>query len=353
MLLKGSIFYSMKISAVIITYNEAANIERCLEAAQLVADEIIIVDSYSTDATKAICTKHKVRFFEHKFEGYGEQKNWGNDQATGDYILSLDADEVLSPLLVESILNIKKNPIHKAYRLNRLTNFSGTWIRFAGWYPDRKVRLWKKGAAVWIGKAVHEILEVQADVKVGQLKGDLLHYSFSSVYDYLNRQNKYAKLSVIEQLKKGKKPKFYSSLFKGVYKFFLLYIVRLGFVHGYHGFVVCLNGAGKYLINYAKYQQILQTEIADKTINDLPKWIQNNDKFSFLNVLKIRTLINYYKKNKIKTVEIHTYNDLKLGGIAAFWAGVPNVVYHSKEKMESNLLNDFLATTIITKTVEK
>ena len=103
-------------------------------------------------------------------------------------------------------------------------------MRFAGWYPDRKIRLWEKSSAVWIGKAVHEILEVKQGVKVGQLKGDLLHYSFSSVFDYLNRQNKYAKLSVIEQLKRGKTPKFLPSLLKGFYKFILLYFIKLGFI---------------------------------------------------------------------------------------------------------------------------
>lgn len=338
----------MKISTVIITYNEASNIAQCLEAAQQVSDEIIIIDSYSTDTTKKICERYKVRFFEHKFEGYGEQKNWGNEKATGDYILSLDADEVLSETLINDILKIKNNPTYKAYRLNRLTNFAGTWVRFAGWYPDRKVRLWEKSSAVWIGKAVHEILEVKQGVKVGQLKGDLLHYSFSSVFDYLNRQNKYAKLSVIEQLKRGKTPKFLPSLLKGFYKFILLYFIKLGFIHGYHGFVICLNGAGKYLINYAKYQQIQHSKIAKNKLTELPKSVQNNGQFSFLNPFKIRFLIKFYKNNKIETIEFHHYNDLKLGGFAAFWAGVPNIIYRSDRKNKDGLFHDFLFSTVVT-----
>jgi glycosyltransferase involved in cell wall biosynthesis len=337
----------MKISAVIITYNEAANIARCLDAAQLVADEIIIVDSFSKDRTKSICETYNVRFFERKFDGYGEQKNWGNAQANGDFILSLDADEILSKKLIQDILRHKEKPTHQAFRLNRLTNFSGTWVRFAGWYPDKKVRLWHKDAAVWIGKAVHEILEVKEGVKVGQLKGDLLHYSFNSVFDYLNRQNKYAKLSVMEQLKHGKTPQFLPSLLKGFYKFFLLYFLKLGFVHGYHGFVICLNGAGKYLINYAKYRQIEHSKTANQSQKGLPSSIGKTGKFSFLNLFKIRFLINYYKKNQLKNLEFSNYNDLKLGGIAAFWAGVPNVVFNGNEKQETGLLRDFLFSTVV------
>lgn len=339
----------MKISVVIITNNESLNIARCLNAAQLVADEVIIVDSYSTDKTQQIAGKYdKVQFFEHKFEGYGEQKNWGNSKATGDYILSLDADEVLSKELIQSILAIKENPKLKAYRLNRLTNFAGTWIRYAGWYPDRKVRLWEKSSAVWIGKAVHEVLEVKKDEQIGQLKGDLLHYSFDSVFDYFQRQSKYNKLSVIERLKGGEKPKFWSSLIKGIFKFIGLYFFRLGFLHGFHGLVICLFGAGKYLMYYAKYQQIIKEKTATKIEIGLPKYLQNSSSFNFLNPLKLRALIKYYKREEIRIIEFDNYNDLKLGGIAAFWAGIPNVVYRSNLSLPKGILKDFLFSTVVT-----
>ncbi|MFK7949570.1 MAG: glycosyltransferase family 2 protein [Saprospiraceae bacterium] len=339
----------MKISVVIITYNESSNIARCLDAAKLVADEIIIVDSYSTDTTQQIVEKYdKVQFFQHQFEGYGEQKNWGNSKANGDYILSLDADEILSESLIQSILEIKKNPKLKAYRLNRLTNFAGTWVRYAGWYPDRKIRLWEKSSAVWVGKAVHEVLEVKENVKIGQLKGDLLHYSFDSIFDYFQRQNKYNKLSVVERLKRGKTPKFWSSLIKGFFKFIGLYFFRLGFLHGFHGFVICLFGAGKYLMYYAKYQQIIKEKTATKTVNGLPKHLQNSSSWSFLNPLKLRKLIKYYKRENIKTIEFNNYNDLKLGGIAAFWTGIPNVVFRSDEVLPKGVFDDFLMTTVVT-----
>jgi len=339
----------MKISVIIITYNEASNIARCLDAAQLVADEIIIVDSYSTDMTQQIAKKYaKVQFFKHKFEGYGEQKNWGNAKASGDYILSLDADEILSDTLIESILLIKKSPKYKAYRLNRLTNFDGKWIRFAGWYPDRKIRLWEKSSAIWIGKAVHEILKVKEGEKIGQLKGDLLHYSFDSVFDYFQRQSKYNKLSVVERLKRGKVPKFLPSLFKGFFKFIGLYFFRLGFLHGFHGLIICLFGAGKYLMYYAKYQQIIKEKTATKTEIGLPKILKKSSKFSFLNPLKLWKLIQYYRSENIKTIEFHNYNDLKLGGIAAFWAGVPNVIFRSNLSLPKGVLSDFLLANVVT-----
>lgn len=343
----------MNISVVIITNNEASNIARCLDAADLVADEIIIVDSFSMDNTRQIAEGYdKVIFFEHEFEGYGEQKNWANAKASGDYILSLDADEVLSETLIDSILTIKKYPKYKAYRLNRLTNFDGKWIRFAGWYPDRKIRLWEKSSAIWVGKAVHEVLKVKEGEKIGQLKGDLLHYSFDSVFDYFRRQSKYNRLSVVERLKHGKKPKFLPSLLKGIFKFLGLYFFRFGFLHGFHGLVICLFGAGKYLMYYAKYQQIINEKTAGKKEIGLPIFLQKTSDWSFLNPLKLRSLIKYYKNEKIQSIQLNTYNDLKLGGIAAFWAGVPNVIFYSDEIFPKSVLSDFLLATVVTKREE-
>ena len=339
----------MKLSVVIITYNEAKNIARCLEATQLVADEIIIVDSFSTDNTVQIAeTFEKVQCFQHQFEGYGEQKNWGNSKASGDYILSLDADEVLSETLIQSILAIKTQPVFKAYRLNRLTNFDGQWIRFAGWYPDRKIRLWKKNAAVWIGKAVHETLQVKEGEQIGQLKGDLLHYSFDSVFDYFKRQSKYNKLSVLERLKRGKTPQFLPSLIKGIFKFVGLYIFRLGFLHGKHGLVICLFGAGKYLMYYANYRQLEKAKTATETATGLPNFINTMPSSSVLFPYRLWQLIRYYQKEPIKTVEFSTYQELKIGGIAAFWAGVPNIVFRTDYHLPKGIFQDFLKAVVVT-----
>ena len=136
----------VQISGVIITYNEEEHIEKCLMSLTDVVDEILIVDSFSTDKTQGICEQFNVRFIQHKFEGYIEQKNYALSLATHDYILSLDGDEALSDTLKESILKVKQNWEHDGYYSNRMNNYCGQWIKHSDWYPDRKLRLFKKGS---------------------------------------------------------------------------------------------------------------------------------------------------------------------------------------------------------------
>lgn len=339
------------ISVVIITYNEAKNIARCLQSVHALADEIIVVDSFSTDTTKEICEGYAVRFFERPFLGYADQKNWGNAQATSDFIFSLDADEIPSEQLEKSILAIRNKPQSNVYRFNRLTSFCGTWIRFAGWYPDRKIRIWRKGAANWFGKEVHEVVQVTEGENVQQLKGDLLHYSFDSIEDYLQRQNKYAKLSVAEKLKHGKRFKFLPSLLKFFYKFFLLYIIKLGFVHAYHGFVVCINGAGKYLINYAKFLELQNEQFNTKnkiTDTDLTIIIK---KYSHWNIFKIQKWVKYFKTKKITELTITESTNVKFLGIVAFWSGISSVIYKGVLPKGNELLILFLKTDILNRTI--
>ena len=132
----------VQISAVVITFNEERNIKRCLKSLVGVADEIVVVDSYSTDRTEEICRSFNARFIKHRFEGHIQQKNWAILQASSPYILSLDADEALSDNLRTSILRAKENWTHDGYYFNRLTNYCGKWIRHTSWYPSRKLRLW-------------------------------------------------------------------------------------------------------------------------------------------------------------------------------------------------------------------
>jgi len=141
----------VKISAVIITFNEEKNIGRCLDSLQKVADEIVVVDSCSNDKTCEICEKYGVRFIQNRFKGHIEQKNFAMQQAEYDWVLSLDADEVLSLELTDSILKVKKDWVIDGYAFNRLTNYCGTWIRHCGWYPDTKLRLWDKRRGRWGG----------------------------------------------------------------------------------------------------------------------------------------------------------------------------------------------------------
>ena len=147
-----------KISAVIITFNEEDNIGRCLESIRNVADEIVVVDSFSSDRTEEICDQYKVVFLKHEFEGHKEQKNYALAQAKGDFILSLDADEALSPELDKSILEVKNSFISAGYKLNRLSNYQGSWIKHCGWYPDKKLRLVRRNSAKWFGENPHDRL---------------------------------------------------------------------------------------------------------------------------------------------------------------------------------------------------
>mgnify|MGYP000545130197 FL=1 len=139
---------STNISAVIITYNEEAHIAECLASLSEVVSEIVVVDSYSTDATKVLCAKYSCRFIEYEWQGFAATKNWANDQVSHDWILSIDADEVLSPALIQSIQDAQKDGLMEgfAYQFNRLNNYCGIWLKVAGWYPDTKVRLFAKGS---------------------------------------------------------------------------------------------------------------------------------------------------------------------------------------------------------------
>jgi len=243
-----------KLSLVLITFNEESNIEKCLKSAVDVVDEIIVVDSFSTDNTKIICQKFNLRFFEREWEGYSKAKNFGNDQAVNEYILSLDADEVLSEDLKKSILKIKEE-LNCAYSFNRLTNYAGKWIKHCGWYPDRKIRIFSKNKARWEGDFVHEILVLDKDLEVKHLKGDLLHYSFKSIEDHKQRSEKYADLHAQSMLKKGVSFSFMKLLFSPLVRFIKDFFIKTGFLDGKVGFTICLISAKAVFLKYKKYRQ--------------------------------------------------------------------------------------------------
>jgi len=239
-----------KISAVIITYNEEQNIARCLQSLQDVADEVIVVDSGSTDKTEEICKKFGVKFIFKQWLGYGNQKNFANTLVQYDYILSLDADEALSDALRKSILEVKQTFVEEAYSMNRLTNYCGKWIKHCGWYPDVKIRLWKKNQAEWSRDEVHETLFLQTDTKTLHLKGDLLHYSYHSIGDHILKLNKFTEIGAYDYYKRGKKISFAKIIYKPLWKFMSDYFIKLGFLDGYYGFVVCSISA---FVTFTKY----------------------------------------------------------------------------------------------------
>lgn len=240
----------IKLSVVIITLNEEKNIGRCLQAVKGLADEIVVVDSLSTDRTKEICLEHGARFIEQKFLGYQDQKNFAHNLATHDYVLSLDADEVLSETLYEEIKKVKSHFSYDGYDFNRLTNYNGTFIYHCGWYPDRKVRLVKKNKAKWGGGNIHEGLEV--DGTVHHLNGDLLHYSFDSISSHVLQANKFSTMEARERFNKGQRANVSKLVTRPFVQFFKDYILRKGFLDGHYGFIICFVNSLYVLLKYAK-----------------------------------------------------------------------------------------------------
>ncbi|PSR54515.1 glycosyltransferase family 2 protein [Adhaeribacter arboris] len=242
----------VKLSVVIITFNEEKNIGRCLESVKKLADEIVIVDSFSTDNTSAICARYGVRFVSRAFSGYVDQKNFANSQAAFSHILSLDADEEVTPELEKSVLAIKENWQHAGYYLTRLTNYCGSWIRHGGWYPDKKLRLYNRDLGQWEGLLLHEVYQVKSGQTTGQLQGDLLHYSFHSLEDHLKQINHFTTIACQELKLQGKKPGLWPLLVKPPFKFFQMYLLKMGWRDGFAGFCVAVLSAYAVFAKYAK-----------------------------------------------------------------------------------------------------
>lgn len=247
-----------KISAVIITLNEEKNIERCLISLAGVADEVVVIDSFSTDKTEQICHSHGVRFIQQPWLGYGKQKNFAAEQAQYDFILSLDADEALSDELRGSLLSLKQSNMADAYSLSRLTNYCGKWIYHCGWYPDSKIRLWRKGQAEWTTPKVHETLKLNNAVRVAKLKGNLLHYTYYTIGEHIQVANKYTGLVAEEYAARGKKASFIKIYLNPPFCFFRDYFLRLGILDGYYGFVICIVASFSTFLKYAKLKQLLE-----------------------------------------------------------------------------------------------
>lgn len=243
----------IKLSVVIITFNEEENIGRCLESAAGVADEIVVVDSFSTDRTKGISESHGAKFIPHEFKDYVDQKNFANAQATFDHILSLDADEVLSEQLKESIKRTKEHFATDGYTMNRLTNYAGTWVKHCGWYPDRKLRLFDRRQGKWEGLIIHESFRPIEGATIGHLAGDLLHYSFNSVDEHKRQSERFTTLGAQADFQRGKAAPLYKLWLAPGIKFLHSYVLRLGVLDGKTGFTICRLSA---LASYHKYMKL-------------------------------------------------------------------------------------------------
>jgi glycosyltransferase involved in cell wall biosynthesis len=246
----------IKLSVVIITLNEERNLERCLRSVQDVADEIVIVDSLSTDRTIEIAKTFGSKIISKAFDGYVKQRRFADAQATHDWVLAIDADEALSPELAASIRQVKAAPKFNAYKLSRLNNYCGKWIKHGGWYPDKKTRLFDRSKGNWQGEMVHEYWELQDSTQpVGNLHGDLLHYSFYTISEHIRQIEKFTEMSARAAVAQGRDCSKIKILLGPAWAFFTMYILKLGFLDGYYGMLFCRLSASATLIKYSKIRQ--------------------------------------------------------------------------------------------------
>jgi len=245
----------MKISAVLITFNEADRLESALKSVEGIADEIVIVDSHSTDETDKIALKHTDRFFRREWTNYADQKNYANSLAAFPWILSLDADERLSPELRQEILRLKEeDPATSAFSVPRQAYYLGRWIRHSGWYPDRKIRLFRKDEASWAGEFVHESLEVEGDVK--KLQGILQHFTYRDLSDQIRRVDTYSGLGAQKLYAGQKRCRWHHLTVLPFFSFLRTYIWKAGFLDGPAGFVIAVMQGYGVFVRYAKLREI-------------------------------------------------------------------------------------------------
>ena len=244
-----------QLSVVIITFNEEQNMVRCLDSIKEIADDIVIVDSFSTDKTPEICKKHNVNFIQRSWEGYSATKNFANTQAKYDWILSLDADEALSEELKKSILEQKQKNYSTTCKFNRLQSYCGQWIHHGGWYPDTKIRLFDRTIAQWTGM-IHEELTFSKPVDIIQLKGDCLHYSYYTIEQHHKQSDKFTTMAANDLFAKGKKSTFLKLYVSPAIRFVRDYIIKLGCMDGKAGYIIARISAHATYIKYKKLDEL-------------------------------------------------------------------------------------------------
>jgi glycosyltransferase involved in cell wall biosynthesis len=389
------------LSVVIITLNEEKNIARCLESVKDIADEIVIVDSFSTDRTEEICRDFNVRFIKHEFNGHIEQKNWALEQASNLHVLSLDADEELSDILKKSILEVKNNWLYDGYYFNRLTNYCGKWIRHTSWYPARKLRLWDRSKGKWGGINPHDKFKLDKGSTRKFLKGDLLHYSYYTINEHITQINSFSTIVAKAYLREGRTASYFNIIFHPIWRVFRDYVIKRGFLDGFFGLVISMNSAHETFLKYVKLRNLVREKkllecnkicffnsalswgggekwhfdvssnfflknynvvVVTNLDSELYKRIAKTNiphreigisNLTFLNPVKLVRLSNLFRKEKIGTIIINLSSDLKAAGIAAKMAGVKNIIYRrgSAIAIRNTFLNRFLFKRVVTQVI--
>lgn len=245
----------LSLSASIICFNEEKNLKRCLESVSW-ADEIVVVDSFSKDRTLEIAKEYTDRVFQRRWTGYRDQKNFAMSKCEENWILSLDADEEVSCALREEIQQEVHPPDGKeGYLMPRRSCYLGRWINHSGFYPDRQLRLFKRGFGAWVGGRVHERVEVQG--RVGNLKNDLLHYPYEgSISGILRKVDAFSSLTAEDMYDRGKRYRLTQLMVRPVTKFMEVYLLKLGFLDGLPGFIIAGMSSFTMFVRYSKLREL-------------------------------------------------------------------------------------------------
>lgn len=253
-----------RISACIITLNEEANLARALGSLSGVADEIVVIDSGSSDRTEEIALQYGATFVVHDWINYGEQKNFAAETASNEWIFSMDADEELSSNLHLALLDWKKRkPDHDVYEVARRTWYLGAWIKHSGWYPDFQRRLYRKDTAKFAG-IIHESLQFTGNP--GKLTGDLLHYTVRSFDEHEANVEKYSTLSAQRMYSEGRRRWRGPLLVATPWSWFRSFILRLGFLDGYRGALIAQMAARTVRLKYAKLGKLIASHRRSETV---------------------------------------------------------------------------------------
>lgn len=244
-----------RLSVVIIARNEGHQLGRCLERLEGLADEVLVGDSGSTDDTATVAAAHGALVVRMEWKGFAATKNELNARASGDYILSLDADEVLDDELRQNLIELKPWLKGCAYTLDRLAFIGNRPIRYGGWYPDRRVRLFPKGKARWVGDYVHETLELDSEIKVHRLSGRLLHYSFRDLHDLIDRSNRYSTLAAQAMAAGSKHIPPWKRWLSPFWRFIKFYLIKQGFRDGFWGGAVAWISSWEAWCRYTKLKE--------------------------------------------------------------------------------------------------
>jgi glycosyltransferase involved in cell wall biosynthesis len=247
------------ISAIVITLNEERKIKRCIESLQKVAEEVIVIDSFSADSTISVCESLGIKVIQREFTSYYDQKNYGLSLAKHDYILSLDADEYLSPELTQTILALKSSLNDKAYKMSRRSSYLGKWISYGSWAPDWQLRLWNKNQGKWNLQEIHEIVVLNPRTKVEKLNGYLLHESYSGSQQALDKIQLFSNIYSSFYYKK-KRTSLFGIMLHSSFAFFKSYIIKRGFLDGYEGLAVAVSMANHTFYKYAKLYELSNTK---------------------------------------------------------------------------------------------